>query len=118
VAATVEQFKLIFLEFSQADDDRIQYFLDQALPYVNKRDWGVKYDYAHALWTAHLMKSANMYSVGGLASTSSIEEEKLGDLTVKFGDSETSKTTFSTGTYYGDLFMRLLRTVQFRFRVV
>ena len=84
-------------ELTSQTDDRINYFITEAARYVNASIWGAKTDFAHALYTAHLMTMAGSGGAGNVSS------ERVGDLSRTYSV-DTSSGSMS-GTSYGQQFL-------------
>lgn len=94
-------------EFATMDPARIQRFILRAQPYINSKIWGIKTDYAWALFTAHLLESSENSSSSGGGPVSS---EKVGDLQTTYSVPAPQSGTLSA-TSYGDLFIQLRKSI-------
>lgn len=100
-------------EFGAESVARINRFIARALPYINPRIWGIKTDYAHALFTAHLLKGSGSASGGGpvVIPAGPVTKEKMGDLEISYASATISSPSSFETTNYGQLFLQLRRTV-------
>lgn len=100
-------------ELSGEDPARIDYFIEQAAPYINRKFWLEKSDYAHALFTAHLMMTAGLTSGGGGGGGGGglVTSEKVGDLQINYAAPASISTSSYSTTKYGSLFEQLLKTI-------
>ena len=99
-------------ELSAEDPARIDFFIEQASYYINRKFWLEKSNYAHALFTAHLMLVAGVTTgSGGSSGAGLVSSEKVGDLQINYASpNNLSANSYST-TKYGNLFEQLLRTI-------
>jgi len=101
-------------ELASIATDRISRFIEYARPYINRRIWGIKSDYAHALYTAHLLR-ATANSNSALGPAGPITSESVGDLSVSYGGGGGggSTTEFNplADTVYGRLLIQLRKTL-------
>lgn len=96
-------------EFSSEDAGTFTYFIAQAALYVNSKFWKEKTDMAHALFTAHLMKSRG--TSGGLGVPGGpIQSSKVGDLSRTYAVAVPAGGSYSN-TSYGQLFEQLRKTI-------
>lgn len=109
MSTTVAQVTTIASEFSTLSDDVIQSYIDIAEQYVSLDYWGAeKFDFIHALMTAHIMKQMNAAGTGGAGGT--VSSERLGDIAVSYGVTATSLDDLSSTTY-GALIKQLRRSI-------
>lgn len=92
-------------EFSAEDTSRIDFFIQEAARYVNGSVWGAKADFAHALYTAHLLKVS---SLNGAAGT--LIKDEVGDLKRTYSDSNTTTSDLGT-TAYGKQFEQMKKSL-------
>jgi hypothetical protein len=110
MALSPTTFKEIFPAFSSLDDARISLFIGFALPYVNKTVWKNKYDYALALFTAHLLGSIpGAQGAGGPGGA--VQSSKVGQLQRTFAVAVPSSAATLETTSYGQLFLQLRDTL-------
>lgn len=96
-------------EFSAEDDSVFDFFIPEAANYINRTVWGVKSNYAHALFTAHLMKSRGG-ATGGAAPGGPIASERVGDIATTYATTPVVGGSLGT-TSYGIQFEQLRRTI-------
>lgn len=96
-------------EFASADPATVSFFETEAAEYINFPLWGKKGKYAHALFTAHLMKMSTpaVSQVNGGVVTSS----KVGDLQRNYSNAGSSSEDALLRTSYGTLFLQLRRSI-------
>lgn len=102
MAITSDTVILVAPEFSSQDTDRIDFFITQASQYINRRVWGDKADYAHALYTAHLM------TVSARSGSTGVTAERVGELSRNYA---TPTDNALGSTSYGSLFISLRKTL-------
>lgn len=94
MATTVAQVQQVATEFASTDSDVVQSYIDIAENYVSLSFWGEnRFNFIHALMTAHLMKQV---SGGGSGPVSS---ERLGDISVTYAANAVSSDDLSSTTY-------------------
>lgn len=110
MATTVEQVQTIATEFASLDDDIIQSYIDIALNYVSLSYWGEeRFNYIHALMTAHLMKSGDAAGSGG-SSGGPVSSERLGDISTSYAVTASASDSLSS-TRYGSLIRQLSKAI-------
>lgn len=90
-------------ELSSQSEDRINYFITEAARYVNASIWGAKADFAHALYTAHLM------TLAGLGGSGTVSSERVGDMARTYAV-DTSQNSLM-GSSYGQQFLAARKTL-------
>jgi len=90
-------------ELSSVAVSRIDDFIAFAEPYINFDLWAEKADFAHALYTAHLLTLSNK---GGATNVTS---EKVGDLSRTYADPTAEQGLESTA--YGTMFVAARRSL-------
>ena len=117
MATTPAQVILLAPELASQTEDRINFFISAAALYINTSIWGAKADFAHALYTAHLMTIANIGGVSGSSGASgTVTSEKVGDLSRTYSDTSSTSGSNSTnselmGTGYGRQFLAQRRSL-------
>jgi len=91
-------------ELSSQTEARILAFINYASPYINRTIWGTKADFAHALFTAHLLTMSLKGGAGG-----EITSEKVGDLAISYGAGSSGNDLGKTS--YGSIFLSLRKTL-------
>lgn len=110
MTTTVEQVKQVATEFASADDSLIQTYIDIALQYVSSSYWGdAKFNFVHALMTAHIMKSIDATGSGS-SGGGALSSERLGDISVSYAVASVSAADLSS-TRYGALITQLSKSV-------
>ncbi len=118
MAINVSFVQTIAPEFAAVASQTIQFFIDQAVPFINFTLWDDKADLAHAYYTAHLMKMSGINgsgAAGGGALPGPITSESVGDLSRSYGSSGGSggaAASSLSSTGYGNVFLSLMKTVQ------
>lgn len=117
MAINVSFVQTIAPEFASLASPTIQFFIDQAVPFINFTLWDDKADLAHAYFTAHLMKMSGINgsgAAGGGSLPGPITSETTGDLSRSYGSSGGSGASASSlnSTGYGTIFLSLMKTVQ------
>lgn len=90
-------------ELSSEETSRINYFITEAGRYINSVTWGAKADFAHALYTAHLM------TISGLSGSAGVTSERVGDLSRSYAVNASDDSLASTS--YGKQFMSLRKSL-------
>ena len=110
MATTVAQVQAVATEFASLSDDDVQEYIDIAEEYVSLSYWGdSKFNYIHALMTAHIMSMANASGTGG-SSSGSVSSERLGDISVSYAVAATAADDL-TSTRYGTLIKFLGKSI-------
>lgn len=106
---TVNDIIAAFPEFAAYDVGLIQTAIDDAKLFINFKVWGKKANTGWKYFTAHLLKSSPTSSGGGGAA-GAVTSEKVGDLSVTYGDvGEAGGNNSSTA--YGRIFDQLMKTL-------
>jgi len=92
-------------ELSSVATSRIDDFIAFAKPYINFPLWDDKADFAHSLFTAHLLTLSN--NTG--SATTNVKSEKVGDLSRSFEGPKSDELLSSTS--YGSMFLSLRRSL-------
>lgn len=107
MATTVAQVQQVASEFASTSDEIIQSYIDIAANYVSLAYWGEdRFNYIHALMTAHLMKQV----LGGGSGTGPVTSERLGDISVSYAASASAADELAS-TCYGALITQLRRSI-------
>ena len=77
---TPAEFKVLFPQFVAEDEDRIQVFLDLAVPYFNEDRWGAFYTEGLANLVAHSIVTANAEQAAFAAAPNQLQ---AGDVSSK-----------------------------------
>lgn len=110
MATTVAQVQEVATEFAALSDSVVQSYIDIAQEYVSLSYWGAaKFDYIHALMTAHIMTMANAAGTGG-SSSGAVSSERLGDIAISYAVSATAADDL-TSSRYGTLIKFLSKSV-------
>ena len=98
----------LFPEFASVDGDRLAAFLKITDMQINPCIWKTKADYAQALLTAHILKSAGLGTNGPSGAGGPVTQEKIGDIEQGYGqwDYKEGFGGYAT-TAYGILFINL-----------
>lgn len=104
MAIDAQYIKDHFPEYAATDAAFIDLFIPIAKEYVTAATWGAKYDFAHALYTAHLMKMMSTKGVG----QGQISSSKVGDLARSYAVPSQASLQL---TGYGNLFYELMRSL-------
>lgn len=106
---TVSDITTSFPEFATTDPALIQIAINDAKLFINKKAWGSKYNTGWKYFAAHLLKSSPT-AAGGGGPGGSVVSEKVGDLSVTYGDIAVSSDDHSS-TAYGRIFDQLMKTI-------
>lgn len=100
-------------ELKFEDPSTINFYLAQALPYINFSLYKTKGNYAHALYAAHLMKMLSSSSIAGGGNGGAVTSTKVGDLQRSFGNNASGGSSSSSlsSTAYGKLFLELRKSI-------
>ena len=99
-----DTFIAFFPDFESEDESRVNLFITEAARYVNSRIWSTKTDFATALYTAHLLSVTNSG-----ASSGSLSEDKVGDLSQKYSTPTSEESLGSTA--YGLQFLQMRKSL-------
>lgn len=112
MAVDIVYFLKVAPEFASADPALINFYINEARLYINFAAWGAKADYAHALFTAHLMKMSTPAAVAN-GGAGPVNSSKVGDLqrTYSAGGSSSGGGQSLEKTSYGILFLQLRKTI-------
>lgn len=102
---TAAQVKEFAPEMGAQTDARVDLFIGYAGNWVDEGQWGRKYTQAIILMTCHLLTMAGRNGSGG-----SVTAEKVGDLSVSYGQGNPDDGLSVTS--YGQLFQQLKRTIK------
>lgn len=102
---TAEDVKAYATEYAQANDTRIELFLEYSDNFINEEFWGRKYKMAKVLMTCHLMKMDERNGTGG-----AITSERVGDLQVAYAAPDAKNGELGS-TSYGQTFLSLRKTL-------
>lgn len=106
---TVSDITTTFPEFAAYDAALIQQAIDDSKLFINFKVWGKKANTGWKYFAAHLLKSSPTASGGG-GPAGAITSEKVGDLSVTYGDvGEVGGGNSSTA--YGRIFDQLMKTL-------
>lgn len=111
MATTKADILKIAPELSSVSDDTFSFFITEAGRYINQAAWGEKANFAHALYTAHLltMSSRGASSQGAAGPVTAM---KLGEASINFGQINLSGNDAILGTTtYGSQFLSLRKTL-------
>ena len=105
--STPAKVRIIAPEFQSKTDAEIQAFLDIATLDTAAPVWGVRFSNGVAYLAAHYMVIAKR--ANGIAGP--IIEEKVGDLSRRYGFNTNSKINPLTATSYGAVYFRMRRGI-------
>jgi hypothetical protein len=109
---TASQFKTRFPEFTDIDDDRIEFFIQDAVLECSEQAYGALYPKVVCLLAAHFLSISNRFALSatGMAlSGGSLTSRTVGDVTVSFATraAATSDEEYYRQSPYGAEFYRL-----------
>jgi len=81
---TPAEFKLRYTEFASESNDRVQIFIDEAIPHLDQDRWGEWYTQGLGLYVAHSLAWENMIAAGGGAAAGSDDDSSVsvGDVSI------------------------------------
>lgn len=107
MAPTASDLKTRFPEFDSVADATVNLFISDAALSINTSVFGNKSDLANIYLAAHLLSLSDV-SGGGGGAAGQITEEKVGDLTRKYGSGSVSVNNDGiNSTKYGQAYLRL-----------
>lgn len=110
MATTATQVKQVAPEFSSLDDSAIDPFITYSENYVALSFWGEdRYDFIHALMTAHFLKLLGVAS-GTSGASGPVASERVGDLSVTYAVNAVSGSDLSSTTY-GSIIEQLKKSI-------
>lgn len=111
------QFRILFPEFDESDDERVKLFISLARNRINKAAWGKQYNEALLYLTAHLLAMRYGSNGNGSPVTSTSQEvtsKSIGKISVGLSSSN-SDAYVGAGDYaltpYGRYYWELLQLV-------
>ena len=108
---TPADFKVRFPEFSEVDDERIQLFIDDAIPELSESVWGNLYDKGLAYLSAHFLTLGTISSSGDSGSLNALASHSVEGVSESFAvpNQDSGINSSFNSTKYGQEYYRLLK---------
>jgi hypothetical protein len=115
MALTPADFKIRYPEFSEVDDSRVQFMLDDAALEVSETRWDTLYEKGSMALAAHLLSisQSNSEDDDSGGEEGNLTSKSIGDVSYSFAKatSESSSDDWYLSTSYGAEYLRLKKRV-------